>query len=225
MVIYCDGADLETMRAMAKDERVEGFTTNPSLMKKAGVTKYREFAEAVLDAIGKKPVSFEVFADDFKTMEEQAREIASWGDNVYVKIPVTNTLANPAYDLIWRLARSGVKVNVTAIMTAHQGRIAVDSLDGTGIVSIFAGRIADTGVDPTRAVRSAKAKAGMSGTQILWASAREIYNVVQAQEAGADIITLSPDLIGKLSGFGRNLMQYSLETVKQFHRDAEGYAL
>lgn len=225
MVIYADGADLAQMETLAADDRVAGFTTNPSLMKKAGVTSYRDFAMAVLDAIGRKPVSFEVFADDFDTMERHAREIASWGPNVYVKIPVTNTAANPSYDLIWRLSRAGVKVNVTAILTAQQARIAVDSLNGTGIVSVFAGRIADTGSDPARVMRSARAKIGDSGTLLLWASAREVYNVVQAEEAGCDIITLSPDLIAKLAGFGRNLSEYSLETVRQFHRDAAGFTL
>ncbi len=225
VAIYADGADLTQMKALAANERVAGFTTNPSLMKKAGVTNYREFCSAVLDAVGRKPVSFEVFADDFKTMEVQAREIASWGENVYVKVPVTNTAANPSYDLIWRLARSGVKVNVTAILTAQQARTAVGSLDGTGIVSVFAGRIADTGSDPMRTMRSAKARIGATGTRLLWASAREVYNVVQADESGCDIITLSPDLIAKLEGFGRNLTDYSLETVRQFYRDAKEYAL
>ena len=225
MVIYADGADLAQMKALAADERVAGFTTNPSLLRKAGVTDYRAFANAVLDVIGDKPVSFEVFADDFKTMESQAREIASWGQNVYVKIPVTNTLGNPSYDLIYRLSRSGIKVNVTAIFTADQARISAGSLDGTGIISVFAGRIADTGADPARIMRSAKAKIGSRPTQLLWASAREVYNVVQAEECGCDIITLSPDLIAKLSGFGRNLTTYSLETVKQFHADAAGYVL
>ncbi len=225
MVIYADGADLSQMKALAADERIGGFTTNPSLMRKAGVTSYREFADAVLSAVGKKPVSFEVFADDFETMEIQAREIASWGENVYVKIPVTNTQANPSYELIWRLSRAGIKLNVTAVFTALQARLAVDSLDGGGIVSVFAGRIADTGSDPARVMRSAKAKMNGSGTLLLWASAREVYNVVQAEEAGCDIITLSQDLIAKLSGFGRSLTDYSLETVRQFHRDAAGYVL
>lgn len=225
VAIYADGADLAQMKALAANERVEGFTTNPTLMRKAGVTSYRDFAQSVLDVVGDRPVSFEVFADDFKTMELQAREIAGWAPNVYVKIPVTNTAGNPSYDLIWRLARSGVKVNVTALFTAQQTRIAIDSLDGTGIVSVFAGRIADTGSDPARVMRSARARIGDSGTQILWASAREVYNVVQAEEAGCDIITLSPDLIAKLEGFGRNLTEYSLETVRQFHRDAQGLEL
>lgn len=221
--IYADGADLESMAVLAR--KVDGFTTNPSLMKKAGITDYRRFANAVLGVCMGKPVSFEVFADDFETMERQAREIASWGENIYVKIPVTNTQAKPSYDLIWRLGRSGIKVNVTAIMTAQQARIAIDSLSGHGIVSIFAGRIADTGCDPARIMRSARAVISNHKVKILWASAREAYNVVQAKEAGCDIITLSPELIAKLDGFGRDLAAYSLETVRQFYRDAEGLTL
>lgn len=227
MVIYCDGADLGQMKALADDERIAGWTTNPSLMRKAGVTNYRDFANAVLDIVGDKPVSFEVFADDFDLMEIQAREIASWGKNVFVKIPVMNTQANPSYDLIYRLSKSGINVNVTAVFTSQQARVAVESLYGAGIVSIFAGRIADTGSDPARVMRSARAAIDRwnARTKLLWASAREVYNKVQAEEAGCDIITLSPDLIAKLSGFGRNLTEYSLETVRQFHHDAAGYAL
>ena len=223
--IYCDGANLKQMAAYADDERVDGFTTNPSLMKKSGVTNYQDFADAVLNAIGDKPVSFEVFADDFPTMEKQAKEIASWGKNVYVKIPVTNTQGSPSYDLIWRLAHGGIKVNVTAVFTPLQCRLAVDALNGTGILSVFAGRIADTGSDPERIMRSARAKIGSEDTLLLWASAREVYNVVQAEGCGCDVITLSPDLIEKMRGFGRSLADYSLETVRQFHRDAQGYTL
>ena len=223
-MIYADGADLKSMEALTRDERIAGWTTNPSLMKKAGIYDYPSFAFAVLKIAAGKPVSFEVFADDFKTMEKQALEIASWGQNVYVKIPVTNTAGNPAYELIWRLSKS-IKVNVTAVMTPDQARLAIDSLRGGGIVSVFAGRIADTGRDPARIMRSAKAKIGKSGTQLLWASAREVYNVRQAEECGCDIITLSPELIGKLAGFDRDLAEYSLETVRQFHRDAAGFVL
>ena len=225
IAIYCDGADIAQMRAYANDHRVSGYTTNPSLMRKAGITDYRAFSDEVLGVVNGKPVSFEVFADDFESMERQAREIASWGPNVYVKIPVTNTAGNPAYDLIWRLSGAGVKVNVTALFTSLQTRRAVQSLRGTGIVSVFAGRIADTGADPARTMRSARAAIGESGTQLLWASAREVYNVRQAEDCGCDIITLSPDLIAKLDGFGRDLTEYSLDTVKQFHRDAAGLSL
>jgi transaldolase len=221
--VYLDSGDV---RQIARHiDKVDGVTTNPSLLRKAGVTNYREFAIAVLEIVNRKPVSFEVLADDFETMERQAKEIASWGENVYVKIPVTNTQGNPSYDLIWRLSRLGIKVNVTAILTPQQARIAADSLAGRGILSIFAGRIADTGVDPMRAIRSARAKIRADDkTLLLWASAREVYNVVQA-EGWCDIITLAPELVAKLDGFGRNLTDYSLETVKQFYRDAEGLAL
>jgi transaldolase len=223
VAIYADGADLAQMKALAKNDRIAGFTTNPSLCRKAGVINYADFAAQVLDAIGNKPVSFEVFADDFKEMERQAKVLASWGSNIYVKIPVTNTLGEPTYDLIWRLVGHGIKVNVTAIFTAQQVRCSADALGGTGIISVFAGRIADTGADPCRMMRSARAK--IKDTKLLWASAREVYNVVEAEECGCDIITLSPDLIAKLSGFGRNLTTYSLETVRQFHADAAGYVL
>jgi transaldolase len=221
--VYLDSGDV---RQIARHiDKVDGVTTNPSLLRKAGVTNYREFAIAVLEIVNRKPVSFEVLADDFETMERQAKEISSWGENVYVKIPVTNTQGNPSYDLIWRLSRLGIKVNVTAILTPQQARIAADSLAGRGILSIFAGRIADTGVDPMRAIRSARAKIRADDkTLLLWASAREVYNVVQA-EGWCDIITLAPELVAKLDGFGRNLTDYSLETVKQFYRDAEGLAL
>ena len=225
MVIYADGADLQQMEVLAQDERIAGFTTNPSLCRKAGVTDYRAFANAVLDIAGDLPVSFEVFADECSEMERQAREIQSWGKNVYVKIPVTNTRGDPSYDLIYRLAQSGISVNVTAVFTPQQARFSVDALDGTGILSVFAGRIADCGSDPERIMRSARAKIGSEGTLLLWASAREVYNVKQAEDCGCDIITLSPDLIAKLSGFGRSLAEYSLETVRQFHRDAAGYSL
>lgn len=223
--IYADCTDLKQIGMLAADGRISGFTTNPSLMKNAGITDYRDFANRVLVATGGKPVSFEVIADDFREMERQANEIASWGKNVYVKIPVTNTLGNPAYDLIWRLAGAGVKVNVTAILTKDQVRFAIDSLRGRdSIISVFAGRIADTGRDPSRIMRLAQARID-GKVKLLWASAREAYNVVQAEEAGCDIITLSPDLIVKLNGFGRNLAEYSLETVRQFHRDAAGLVL
>ena len=225
VAIYADGADLKQMKALAENERIAGFTTNPSLCLKAGVTDYREFCQAVLDIAGDLPVSFEVFADEFDEMERQAREIQSLGENVYVKIPVTNTRAEPSYDLIYRLAKAGINVNVTAVFTPQQVRFSVDALDGTGILSVFAGRIADCGSDPERIMRSARAKIGAEGTLLLWASAREVYNVKQAEDCGCDIITLSPDLIAKLSGVGRSLAEYSLETVRQFHSDAAGYSL
>ncbi len=225
VAIYCDGADLPTMRKLACDDAVQGFTTNPSLMRKAGVRDYRQFAQAVLEAVDGKPVSFEVLADAPELMERQAYEIAHWGANVYVKVPVVTSEGAPTYDLIYRLVRAKVNVNVTAVFTATQCRFAIDALDGTGVLSVFAGRIADTGVDPERVMRAARAKIGSEATMLLWASAREVYNVKQAEEAGCDIITLSPDLIAKLAGFGRNLTEYSIETARQFFKDAAGYVL
>lgn len=222
--IYADGADLASMAALASNHMVAGFTTNPTLCRKAGVTDYREFAQKVLAVIGKKPVSFEVFSDDMADMERQAIEIASWGENVYVKIPITNTAGESTEGVINRLA-GVVKINVTAVMTREQIKTAVTALDGAdGIVSVFAGRIADTGKDPVKWIRYALEKAH-GKTKVLWASTREVYNVVQADECGCDIITMSPDLIDKISGFERDLSDYSLETVRQFKRDAEGYVL
>lgn len=224
IAIYADGADLASMATLA--DKVEGFTTNPSLMRKSGIGDYRAFAREVLAVACGKPVSFEVFADDFSGMECQAREIASWGRNVYVKIPVTNTSGEPSFALIQRLADAGVKVNVTAVFTREQVQRAIAAIGlNRGIVSVFAGRIADTGRDPCRIMRSARAKVISSDVLLLWASAREVYNVVQAEEAGCDIITLSPELIAKLDGFGMDLAKYSLETVRQFHRDAAGLAI
>lgn len=221
--VYLDGADLDAMLKWIG--KIDGITTNPSLCRKAGITDYRAFARDVLTVAVGKPVSFEVFSDDFKDMERQAREIASWGSNVLVKIPVTNTKAEPSYELVSRLVRNGVKVNLTAVFTKDQARLAIDSLNGSeSIVSIFAGRIADTGHDPSRIIRSANSRL-RGKTRILWASAREVYNVKQAEECGAEIITLSPELVAKLDGFGRDLNEYSLATVRQFNEDAKGLTL
>ena len=225
MVIFCDGADLKQMRELSWHERVAGWTTNPSLMKKSGVTNYREFAKAVLEIAGSQPVSFEVIADDFNEMERQAREIASWGKNVYVKIPVTNTRGDSSGKLISTLATSGVKVNVTAVFTVPQSHLAMTALNGSdGIISLFAGRIADSGVDPESLISNAMTFR-YGSPKFLWASAREVFNVKQAERCDCDIITLSPDLITKLDGFGRDLEEYSRATVRQFYEDAKGYSL
>lgn len=217
--IYADGADLATMASL----KCDGYTTNPSLMKKAGISDYRTFAREVLAIAEGKPVSFEVFADDFDGMERQAREIASWGGNVYVKIPVTNTLGEFTGPVIERL--EGVQLNVTAILTAKQIHDVRGALgNAPAIVSVFAGRIADTGVDPVKVIREGWGTPRGRTHKILWASAREVYNVVQAEQC-CDIITLTPDLIAKLALFGKDLTRYSLETVQQFHNDAKGIAL
>lgn len=224
--IYADGADIKTMAALARDDRISGFTTNPSLCRKAGVTDYRDFAKQVLAVVGGKPVSFEVFSDDMGGMERQAREIASWGKNIYVKVPITNTIGEYTLEVIERLTLEGIKLNVTAIFTLDQIRAAIEALGGaSGIISIFAGRIADTGRDPVQIVRYAVGKTRNGKTKVLWASTREVYNVVQADECGCDIITCTPDIISKLGGIGGDLTQRSLETVKEFFNDGKGYSL
>lgn len=223
--IYADGADLASMAVLAKNSQIAGFTTNPSLCRKAGVTDYREFAKQVLVIVGEKPVSLEVFADDFAEMERQAQEIASWGKNIYVKIPITNTAGKSTAEVINHMVAIGVKVNVTAIMTQHQAQIAIEALDNSdGIISIFAGRIADAGSNPMICIKYAVWLA-RGETQILWASTREIYNVVQADECGCDIITCTPDIIAKLGGIGANLEQRSLDTVKEFFEAGKGYSI
>lgn len=221
--IYADGAELDGMLAMYRQPHIKGFTTNPTLMRKAGITDYAAFARQVLTAIPDRPISFEVFSDEFADMERQAREIATWGEHVYVKIPVTNTRREPAYDLVRRLAQSGVKVNVTALMTLDQVRAVTDALAGgaPANVSVFAGRIADTGRDPVPHLRAAldimtKAPAA----ELIWASPRELLNVFQAHEIGCHIITVTNDILKKLSLVGKDLSDYSLETVKMFHDDA-----
>ena len=202
---------------------VSGFTTNPSLMKKAGITSYIGFAKEVLKDIKEFPVSFEVFADDIETMEKEAEKIASLGENVYVKIPVTNSKGESTVDLMKRLAAKGVKINATAIFTLEQVREVVGALKaGTpGIVSVFAGRIADTGVDPVPIMKEALSICRQKdGVELLWASPRETYNIYQADELGVDIITCTSDLIQKLSLNGKDLYEYSLETVQMFLRDS-----
>lgn len=226
VAIYCDAADLSQIAKYSPDFNVSGvvvggFTTNPSLMRKAGIGNYRAFAEAALGCSGGKPVSFEVFADDLTEMELQAREIATWG-NVYVKIPVTNSLGEWTLPVIDNLTRDGIRVNVTAIFTADQAHEVNEVMTERDIISIFAGRMADSGHDPETVMTWATK---FLKPQILWASAREVFNVKQAERCGCHIITLAPDLIDKLSGFGRDLTEYSLETVKQFKRDAEGLTL
>lgn len=221
--VYSDGAVLETMLKDLNSGLVSGFTTNPSLMKKAGITSYIGFAKEVLKDIKEFPVSFEVFADDIETMEKEAEKIASLGENVYVKIPVTNSKGESTVDLMKRLAAKGVKINATAIFALEQVREVVGALKaGTpGIVSVFAGRIADTGVDPVPIMKEALSICRQKdGVELLWASPRETYNIYQADELGVDIITCTSDLIQKLSLNGKDLMEYSLETVQMFLKDS-----
>lgn len=219
MKIYLDGPTLAQMSLP-----VDGYTFNPSLMRALNVTNYSVFARMALECAGGKPVSFEVLADDLPTMDRQAREIASWGENVYVKIPVMTTEKDPTTLLIHLLAQDGIKVNVTAVMTLEQIRTVARVLTDTpAIISIFAGRIADTQKDPTPLFTEAQ-RVKHANTQILWASTREVYNVKQA-EGIADIITLSPELFSKLNLKGKDLNEYSRETVQQFYKDAQGIEL
>jgi len=221
--IFADGADLDTILRLARDPRLKGFTTNPSLMWKAGLTDYAEFAERLLSEITDRPVSFEVFADDATEMRRQARRIADWGDNVYVKIPVSTTSGETTAPLVRELSLGGVKLNVTALMTVRQVTETAAALDGgaPSIVSVFAGRIADAGVDPLPIMREAlEILRPVPQAELLWASPREVLNLVQASEIGCHIITMTHDLLPKLDSLGKDLEQFSLETVQMFHRDA-----
>jgi transaldolase len=221
--IFADGADLNGIKEAAGQPVVRGFTTNPTLMRQAGVSDYKRFALDVLNFIPDRPVSFEVFADDFPTMEGQAREIASWGGNVYVKIPVTNTKGEFAGPSLTRLSAAGVKLNVTAVMTNMQvKRIAACLAENVpAIVSVFAGRIADTGRDPVPLMREAVALLeNRPKAELLWASPRELLNIFQADAIGCHIITVTSDLIKKLALVGKDLDQYSLDTVEMFRKDA-----
>jgi transaldolase len=228
--IFADGAELQGMLALYREPYVKGFTTNPTLMRKAGVSDYRAFARQVLAAIPDRPISFEVFSDDFDEMEQQAREIATWGEQVYVKIPVTNTRRIPAYDLINRLSHADVKVNVTAILTLEQVRDVVAALKGgaPSNVSVFAGRIADTGRDPVPLMTAAMELLRLEPrAELIWASPRELLNIFQADAIGCHIITVTQDILKKLPLVGKPLDEYSLDTVKMFYEDARaaGYSL
>ncbi len=221
--IFADGDDKAGMLEMYEKPFIKGLTTNPTLMKKAGITDYRAFCKDILTSIKDKPLSFEVFSDDFSEMERQALEIASWGENVYVKIPITNTKQLPCYDLVKRLVAKKVKLNVTALMTLDQVKNVVASLDPNipSYVSVFAGRIADTGYDPVpmmaKAVDILKAA---PASELIWASPRELLNIFQADDIGCHVITVTNDILKKLSLVGYDLDQYSLDTVKMFYKDA-----
>lgn len=228
--IFADGADLDGVRKLAQNPLIKGFTTNPTLMRKAGVTDYAAFARYMLKVIGGAPVSFEVFADEFDEMEAQALEIASWGDNVYVKIPITNTKGDSSVPLVERLSAQKVQVNITAMMTLDQVRHVAEALheETPAVVSVFAGRIADTGVDPMPLMREAVGiLESRPKAELLWASPRELLNIFHADEVGCHIITVTHDLLGKLKGVGKGLDQFSLETVRMFYDDASaaGYTI
>jgi len=221
--IFADGADYDGILKLARNPLIKGFTTNPSLMRKAGVTDYEGFARKVLAAVPDRPVSFEVFADDFPSMAEQARTIATWGPNVNVKIPVTDSKGQSSGELIRALSSDGIVLNVTAIFTLDQVRAVANALDPStpAIVSVFAGRIADTGVDPIPHMLACKQILGSRpNAELLWASTRELLNIFHAEESGCSIITVPNEFLGKLDLIGRDLIQYSRETVQIFYRDA-----
>lgn len=222
--IFADGADLDSMMEMRANPIIQGFTTNPTLMRKAGVADYRAFARKVLAAIPDRPISFEVLSDDFDTMYRQAIELSSWGPNVYVKIPITDTHGASSSDLLKRLSSEGVRTNVTAITTLDQvARAAIDVSNGPAAsISVFAGRIADTGMDPVPVMRRAvEILAPYPHLELLWASPRELLNIFQADEVGCHIITVKTDILRKLDLVGKDLAEFSLETVQMFVRDAK----
>lgn len=228
--LFADGASREEMLEMYTRPYIKGLTTNPTLMRKAGVANYKAFAREMLAQIRDKPLSFEVFADEFPEMERQALEIASWGANVYVKVPVTNTRGAPSYSLVSRLASRGVKLNVTAITTLSQVREAVASLNPEvpSYVSVLAGRVADTGVDPVPIMAAAVCLLQTNPrAELIWASPRELLNIFHAESVGCHIVTATGDILRKLALVGRDLQEYSLDTVKMFHDDAAaaGYSL
>ncbi len=221
--IFADGADKAGMIDMNAKPFVKGLTTNPTLMHKAGITDYKAFAKEILAEIKNKPISFEVFSDDFVEMERQALEIANWGNNVYVKIPVTNTKQETAYALIKKLVKQKVKLNVTAIMTLTQVRDVVNTLDPNvpSYVSVFAGRIADTGRDPFPLMIAAVELLKIApAAELIWASPRQLLDIFHAEKAGSHIITVTNELLKKLSLIGYDLAKYSLDTVKMFYQDA-----
>jgi transaldolase len=228
--IFADGADEKSIRELYPCAHIKGFTTNPSLMRKAGVDDYERFARNLLEYVREKPLSFEVFSDDFSEMKRQAKIISAWGENVYVKIPITNTRGESAAPLIATLLKDGLKLNITAMLPPKQ----VDAIrphfsnKSQAFISIFAGRISDTGADPEPVMRYAvEAFKDFPHTEILWASCRELYNVFMADRTGCHIITVTHDLLKKLSLLGRDLDEYSLDTVKMFYNDARdsGYVL
>jgi transaldolase len=228
--VFADGADKASMLELYRQPYIKGFTTNPTLMRKAGITDYERFAREILQHIPDRPISFEVFADDEAGMERQARKIARWAANVYVKIPVTNTRREPMYELIRRLSAEGIQINATAVLTLDQVDQLARALRGgaPSYISVFAGRVADTGRDPVPIMKSAlELMAPEPNTQLVWASPRELLNIIQADEIGCHIITVTSDVLKKVNLIGKNLHDYSLETVQMFHDDAahSGYSL
>lgn len=220
--VFADGADRVSISQLVADPVIEGFTTNPTLMKQAGVTEYLTFAREITEMVAPRPLSLEVFSDEFDEMKRQAKILAKLGSNVNVKIPITNTRQESSLDLVKELVREGVRVNVTALFTLKQVEQTIKAIEGgpNSYVSVFAGRIADTGIDPLPIlIRSLEFLASTSH-ELIWASPREVFNIVQADQIGCHIITVTHDLIKKLSIIGKNLEEYSLDTVKMFARDA-----
>jgi transaldolase len=221
--IFADGADLDGIVALAREPHISGFTTNPTLMWKAGLTDYEEFGRRILAEIDELPISFEVFADESPEMRRQAERIATWGDNVYVKIPVSNTRGESMADLAGALSGDGIKVNITALFTPRQVAEITGAVAGgaPSYLSVFAGRIADAGVDPVPIMREAlEIMAEAPRAELIWASPRELLNLVQADAIGCHVITMTHDLLVKLPSLGKDLDEFSLETVRMFHRDA-----
>jgi len=221
--VYADGADTQEIFKLADHKGIKGFTTNPTLMRAAGIKDYESFAHELIARIPDRPISFEVFADDYDGMKDQAFLLSSWGANVYVKVPVSDTRGNFTGPLIAELAANGVKANVTAIMTTAQVRAVADALSAEtpAVVSVFAGRIADTGIDPVPVMAECiEILSGRPLAELLWASPRELLNIFQADAIGCDIITVTPGLLKKLALVGKDLDEYSLETVQMFYRDA-----
>ncbi len=222
--LYADGADLNDMIAVYRAGTVSGFTTNPTLMKKAGVTDYKKFAEAAVKAITDLPISFEVFSDDLPSMRREAHKIAALGENVYIKIPITNTQGVSTMPIVEELSREGLKLNITAILTTEQIAAVAKAIspETPSIVSVFAGRIADAGVDPMPIMRYAvETVSNNVNAEVLWASPREVLNVVQAEECGCHIITMTNDILKKLPTLGKDLNEFSLETVRMFYNDGK----
>ncbi len=228
--IFADGADIEEINKLNSNSLVSGFTTNPSLMRNSGVQDYELFAKKALKIVGDKPISFEIFKDDKDGIIEQAKQISSWGDNVYVKIPIMDTKGNGNYEIIKILSNQGIKINITAVFTIEQVTLLVESLNSLvpSVVSVFAGRIADTGIDPINIMtESLKLLASNQNSELLWASSREVLNIYQADQIGCHIITVTQDLIKKLDLKGKDLKEYSRETVQMFFDDASnaGYSI
>jgi transaldolase len=225
--IFADGADKASMLELYRQPHIKGFTTNPTLMRAIGITDYQGFALDLLATIQDRPISFEVFADDEAEMEDQARHISAWGKNVFVKVPVMSTNGAPTYDLVRHLSGDGIQLNVTALLTLDQVRSVCDVLQAPAYVSVFAGRIADTGRDPVPLMREAVSMVNDVNAQLIWASPRELLNVFQADEIGCHVITATTDILKKLPLVGKDLHEFSQETVQMFRRDAvkSGYSL